>query len=194
MRAWSLWLGLILLFETPGLSGQSNPGKVCVSQEDEGYDALRLAQELSSRKLESGASLAVVAITGKALSAEDEKALGLISGSPFTRALFTEKSGKARSAQLEQLGCGYSIEVWYHERVDIFDPDSGPTPGTPVGNRTRVGYELRKTGNNRVLVRASLPPLTVYVKQGRRVFNPYPLFANQIVKKLDRVSLQPTSR
>lgn len=190
----SFWLSFILLFEAPGLSGQSNPVKVCVSQEAEGYDALRLAQELSSRKLESGASLAVVVMTGKALSAEDEKVLGLTSGLPFTRVLFTEKTAKARNAQLEQLGCGYSIKVWYHERVDIFNPDSSPTPGNPAGDRTRVGYELRKTGNNRVLVRASLAPLTVYVKRGRRVINPYPLFANQIVKTLDHVSVQSTSR
>jgi hypothetical protein len=190
----SLWLSFILLFEAPGLSGQSNPVKVCVSQEAEGYDALRLARELSSRKLESGASLTVVAITGKALSAEDEQVLGLTPGTPFARVVFTEKTAKARTAQLEQLGCGYSIKVWYHERVDIFNPDSSPAPGTPVGDRTRVGYELRKTGNNRVLVRASLPPLTVYVKQGRRVFNPYPLFANEIVKTLDRVSVRSTGR
>ena len=194
MQACSLWLGFILLFAAPGLFGQSNPVRVCVTQEAKGYYALRLARELSSRKLESGASFAVVAITGEPLSAKDEQALGFTSGTPFGRAFFMEKTPKARSAQLEQLECGYSVNVWLHEQVDIFNPDSSPTPATPVGDRTRVGYELRKTGNNRVLVRASLPPLTVYVKQGRRVFNPYALFANQIVKTLDRVSVQSTSR
>lgn len=183
-----LWLSFILLLPASGLSAQTSSLKVCVSQDAKGYDALRLARELSSRKLESDASLAVVVMTGKALSAEDEKVLGLTSAPPFTRVLFTEKTAKARKAQLEQLECGYRIEVWYHERVDIFNPDSSPTPGNPAGDQTRVGYELRKTGNNRVLVRASLPPLTVYVKQGRRVFNPYSLFADQIVKKLNSAS------
>jgi len=119
------------------------------------------------------------------LSAEDEQVLGLTSGARFARVLFTEQNAKARSAQLEQLGCDYSIKIWYHERVDIFGADSSPTLGIPVGDRTRAGYELRKTGKNRVLARSSAPHVTVYVRQGRRVFNPFPLFANEIVKKLD---------
>jgi hypothetical protein len=201
MRKHCFWLSFVLLFAASKFAAQTNPLKVCISQDGEGYDALRLARELSSRKLESGVSLAVLAIKGKALSAEEEHKL-TDPGTPFARLLLKEQTAKARSAEMERLGCDYNIKVWYHESVDNFANPPAEIPSTaagtprpePIGDRDMVGYELRKAGSNKVLARANLPPRTVYVRQGRRVFNPYPQFANQIVKKLNIVRLRPTAR
>jgi hypothetical protein len=196
MRRRCVWLGFFLVFGVPGIHAQVNPLKVCVSQYDEGKDALRLARELSSRKLGSGTPFAVVAITGKVLAAPEEQKLA-DQGAPVVRVLLTEKSAKVRSAEIERLGCDYDIQVSYHESADNFDANSpagipSPAPGSPriepSGDRETVGYELRKTGSKKVIARAVAPPLTVYVRQGRRVFNPYILFADQIVKKLNSVS------
>jgi hypothetical protein len=143
--------------------------------------------------LGSGTPLAVVAITGKVLSAPEEQKLA-DSGSPFVRVLITEKNARVRSAEIERIGCDYDIRVSYHESADNFDANSpagipSSTPGSPriepSGDRETVGYELRKSGSKKVLARAIAPPLTVYIRQGRRVFNPYILFADQIVKKLN---------
>ena len=200
MRTRRLYVSFFFLFATSGISAQSNPLKICVSQDDEGYDALRLARELSSRKLKNGAAFAVVAITGKVLSAEEEQKL-THPGLPFVRILLTERSAKERSSQIERLGCDYNIKVSYHQSADDFDANSPagiPSPAAgapdipPSGDRTMIGYELRKSGSKKILARASAPPRTVYVRQGRREFNPYPLFANQIVNKLESASVRPT--
>jgi len=66
-------------------------------------------------------------------------------------------------------------------------PMEGAAP-PPMGDRTMVGYELRKAGAKKMLARAAAPPLTVFVRQGRRVFNPYSLFADQIAKKLNSIN------
>jgi hypothetical protein len=193
MRKHRIWLSFVLLLLASNLSAQANRLKVCVSQDGEGNDALRLARELSARKLDGGPPLTIVAITEKALSAEEEHKL-TDSATPFVRILLTEKTAETRSARLESLGCDYNIKVWYHESADNFDANSpaglpSPSPGLPSvplsGDRTTVSYELRKAGNKRVLARASAPPLTVFVRQGRRVFNPYSLFADQIIKKFN---------
>jgi hypothetical protein len=196
MRKRFVWLGLILILRASGLAAQANPVKVCIIELDEGYDALRLARQLSSRKLESGAPLVVVAITGKELSAKEEQDLAA-PGTPFVRVLATEKNAKDWDAEVERLRCDYNIRVSYHESADSFDSSSlaclpNPAPRSPSippsGDRTKVGYELRKAGSRKVIARAVAPPLTVYVRQGRREFNPYILFADQIVKKLNRVN------
>ena len=198
MRKRWLCLSFILLLGGSRLSAQANPLKICVSESGEGYDALRLAGELSSRKMQSGAALAVVAITEKALSAEEERKLAN-PAAPFVHVLVAEKSAQARDFEVERLGCGYDVKVWYHESADAFDTNSPANlPSAPapprgsrgdfiMGDRAAVGYEMRKAGSKKVLVKASAPPLTVFVKQEHRVFNPFSSFADQIVKKLDGV-------
>src|SRR2546429_6062709 len=47
-------------------------------------------------------------------------------------------------------------------------PMEGAAP-PPMDDRTMVGYELRKAGAKKMLARAAAPPLTVFVRQGRRV-------------------------
>ena len=102
MRKHHLWLCFILLFAAPELSAQTSLPKVCVSQDGEGYDALRLARELSSRKLESGTPLAVVAMTRKVLSSQEEQELADRT-SLFVRVLLKEQTAKARSDEIERL-------------------------------------------------------------------------------------------
>jgi hypothetical protein len=165
---------------------------VCVFQDSEGYDAIRLAQQLTSRKLSDGASLAVVAITGKLLDAEWEHYLAAPE-MPFTRVLFTNQTAKGRSAESGRLGCDYNIRVWYDEGdYSSNQPANALSPPSEVNNPVplpsappMIGYELRRAGREKVLARGSAPPRTVYRKTGRWEFNPYPLFANQIVKKLN---------
>ena len=167
MRTSSLLLSFTFLFAASARSSQANTVKLCVSQDAEGYDALRLARELSSRKLKSGVSLAVVAITERALPAEEQRNLAY-SGTSFARLLLTERSAKAWNAEIERLGCDYNIKIWYHKSVDDFDTNSpaglpSPMPGAsgtqPIGDRAMVGYELRKAGSKKVLARASAPPI-----------------------------------
>jgi len=171
MRKHCLCLSFILISAASQLSAETNPLKVCVWQDDEGYDAFRLARQLASRKLDSGASLALVVITGKVLGIKEEQRLA-DPATPFARVVQKEQTAKARSAEVERLGCDYAIMVWYHEGAGRFD-------------QTSVGYKLRKAGSKKVLAGASAPPFTVFVRQGRWVFDPYLLFANQIVKKLN---------
>ena len=201
MRRRSLWLSFILLFPLSELSAQTNPPKVCVFGEAEGYSALRLGRELSSHKLASGASLAVVAITEKALSTEEERRLADPSA-PFVRVLLTGRTAKDRSAEINRLACDYDIKV--SSMIDTFGSNSVPqdfqvglpqTTGLPPPQDgvdpishvdDSIHYELRKTGSKKVLASASAPPLTVHGRQKQGVLNPYALFANQIVKTLNR--------
>jgi hypothetical protein len=43
MRKYCACFSFLLFFEVPGLYAQGNSLKVCVTQYDEGYDALQLA-------------------------------------------------------------------------------------------------------------------------------------------------------
>jgi hypothetical protein len=196
MRKRLVWLGFVLIFGASGLYAQVKPLKVCIYQYDEGYDALRLARQLSSRKLESGAPLAVAAITGKELSFKEEQNLAAPS-IPFVRVLVTEKNARVWDAELERLGCDYIVQVSNEESINKFDKNfpagmqnSSPEHSIPeqpdIGDR--IEYKLRKAGSKKVLARDTERPRTVFVRQRGLVFDPYILFADQIVKKLNRVS------
>lgn len=187
MRKQYLWLYFVLLFAAPRLSAQASPLKVCVSQNGDGYDALQLARELSSRKLEAGSPIGVVAITGKALSAQEERELADRS-SRFERVVVKEKSLKARSDEIERLGCDYTVQVWHLDGAAAPDVNgTADNPSTAPGVPETVSYELRKAGSKKVLARGVAPPRMVFVRQGRRMFDPYPLFADQILKKLNSI-------
>ena len=111
MRTYCLSLNiLLLLFAASALSAQTYPLRLCVSQNEEGYDALKLSLALSSQRLKNGASLAIVAITGKELRPEDaarelrpeeRRSLTDPSTLPFARLLLIEKSEKACNARIE---------------------------------------------------------------------------------------------
>ncbi|HXN65398.1 MAG TPA: hypothetical protein VN862_08705 [Candidatus Acidoferrales bacterium] len=173
--------------------------KVCISEDAEGYDAIRLAQELSSRKLKDGRSFSIVAITRKSLPSVMEKQLA-DSHLNVIRVLVADESAKALSAETERLECDYNVKMWFHPSIDDANgpanlpsttSQSSSEPITPqsVAQRSAVGFELRKTGNGKVLAHASAPPRTAYSKQGR-VFEPSVPFANQIVKAVDGLKQQ----
>jgi hypothetical protein len=175
MRKRLVWLGFVLIFEASGLYAQVKPLKVCIYQYDEGYDALRLARQLSSKEEQDLAE----------------------SSAPFVRVLVTEKNAKVRDAEVERLGCDYDVQVSHDESINKFDKNSpagmqnsSPEHSIPeqpdMGDR--IEYKLRKAGSKKVLSRDTERPRTVFVRQRRLVFDPYILFADQIVKKLNRVN------
>jgi hypothetical protein len=196
MRKYCACFSFLLFFEVPGLYAQGNSLKVCVTQYDEGYDALQLARELSSRKLARGAPLAAVAVTGKALSPTEEQKLA-DPRTPFVRILLADQTDQARDAEIERLGCDYNAQVSHSESINKFDKNSparmqnsSPEHSIPeqpdMGDR--IEYKLRKVGSKKVLARDTERPRTVFVRQRRLVFDPYILLADQIVKKLNSVS------
>lgn len=194
MRTDLIRFGVLFLLAASALRGQTRSRTLCVIQSGQGEDALRLARQLAGRKLSGRDTLEVIAITGKTLPADEEHDMTKQSVL-FARVILANQTKKAIRAENERLGCDYDVKVWYHESADDFDanaPAGMPSPMAnapdPMGDRTVVAYELRDTRTNKVLAHAAAPPRTVYVRQGRRVFDPYPLFANQIVKKLDMLN------
>ncbi|MGH9736097.1 MAG: hypothetical protein ACRD8A_16085 [Candidatus Acidiferrales bacterium] len=154
---------------------------------------------MASRKLDSGSSVDVIAITGKPLPPDEERQAAK-QDTQFARVVLADHDRKAKKADAERFGCDYNVKVWYHESLDVDAggpsnaPNSMPASPPPIADRTAVGYELRNARTNRVLARAAAPPRTMYVRQGRRVFDPYPLFANQIIKKLNSASKRSNGR
>ena len=74
MRRRILCLNLNLFFLASVVSAQTPAVKVCVTQDnDDGYDALRPAQEIASRKLADGTRVGVVAVTPGAPSPDWER-------------------------------------------------------------------------------------------------------------------------
>jgi hypothetical protein len=171
-----LCAGLVCLL---ALSAAAEPRavRVCVVQEKEGlasppvpgYDASKLGEELSKRKLSDGTPVRGIAVSGKGT--------------------------KSLDALLERGACDYVVRIWRHENVDdsyVNSPAGLPSPAPMPGgaqpalahDRYTVDFELRKEGGRKVIARATLPPPTIYAKQGHRLFMPYPLFATRIVAHL----------
>ena len=76
MRRRILCLNLNLFFLASVVSAQTPAVKVCVTQDnDDGYDALRPAQEIASRKLADGTRVGVVAVTPGAPSPDWQRLL-----------------------------------------------------------------------------------------------------------------------
>lgn len=190
MGALAFRLSVILPLAALAVCAQTPSRTVCIMQNDEGYDALRLARQLVSRKLDNGSFLRVATITGKTLPPDEERLA--TQGDPFTRVILADNNRKAERTETERLGCDYDVEVWYHESVDIGGdvpstvPDSMPAGPSPIGDRTVVGYELRDAKTDKMLARASAPPRTVYVRQGRRVFE-----SISAVRKPDHQDAEP---
>lgn len=192
MRRCLFWLTLNLLSLVTLVGAQTNAVKLCVAQDNnDGYDALRLAQQLWSRKLADGTTLAVTALTVGMPSPEWERRL-TDANSPVHWVNVAGKTAKERDQEIARLECDYSVKVWYHESVDDLEsncaafvpcPMPGPRP-EPTGDQSAVGYELRRFGKGKVLSKGTLPPRTVYGRQGHRMFDPYLVMADKIINKL----------
>jgi hypothetical protein len=175
------WILCLFLLNAPNISAQPAPLRVCTLQPAEGfgssvpgaalgwggYQARALATELSTRKLLDGTTILGVAIV--------------------------QKTRKDSEAEAKRQGCPYIVELWWHESVDDVDTNSpagipSPKPrGNLMGDSTVIEYAMSGSDVHRVIARGSAPPGVIY-RTGRHT-TPYPLFANQIVAKLNR--LQP---
>jgi hypothetical protein len=149
--------------------GQSNAGRICVVEADSDIGATLLAKQLAGKELHNGSHIVAIRII-----AADHRLL---------------------DADVERANCRYTVTMWHHELISDNPPTDIPSsvPGDPtlsvsMPDRSVVGYKLRMTGKKKVILAQSAPPLTVYVKQDKRVFNPYVMFANKIVNKLNELN------
>lgn len=175
----SVGVALFILLALLETSVNSQTIRMCTVQPDErfagvilhGTDAKRLAQELSTRKLHDGSPILAIPITGI--------------------------SKNETGAAVEREGGVYVIELSRHENVDI---GTGDVPGTladsnlptapqaaPIGDRDLVAFSLKKIGSNKVIARGIAPPPT-YHRPDHHLTEPYPLFADEILKKIDQKS------
>jgi hypothetical protein len=150
---------------------QEIANRICVVQVKEGFegtdqtqatgiDATKLVQELSTRKLKDNTTITAI---------------------PLIR-----MPRKNVDAKVEQLRCGYVVEVWRHISVDDLDSGSpGPALVQPMGDRDMVEYQLRRPGVRKVLASGSALPPTYHGKS-HWLTTPYPIFATAIVKRIDR--------
>jgi hypothetical protein len=74
-----------------------------------------------------------------------------------------------------------------HESVD--DNSSSPGPSTdvpPIGDRDMIMLSLRKADSHKVIARMAKPPLTYFGRTHSVKFDPFPLFAKEIRKKISQ--------
>jgi hypothetical protein len=178
-RAWPLLLCALLAQE---LYAQSPAAAVtvCFVQTREvhdhyvvsGGDAKALAKEFAGTKLANGAPLVTVELAG----------LG----------------DKDVNPEVERRGCGWVVQVWRHDNVDTNQlsslpanmdmvPDNPAPAPPPIGDRDAILYRLRKAGSDKVLAHGSAPLETRRGRSTVVIFNPYPIFAKQILKKMSQV-------
>jgi hypothetical protein len=156
---------LALIFGATASSAQSSAVHVCVVQADPSTtDAKKLAEELSARKL-----------------VHDVQIIGTA---------YSRKPGTRAGDELKDQNCDFIVTIWRHEvhpepEFTAADGTGVPSPQA-IADRDTVDYELRRAGRDKVLARGLAPPPIVYVRRGRVLVTPYPLFASQIVAKLNK--------
>ncbi|MGH9865377.1 MAG: hypothetical protein ACRD4H_08185, partial [Candidatus Acidiferrales bacterium] len=129
-----------------------------------GYDATKLAEELSGRALSDGETVEAIVIT--------------------------EQTAKAVSTRAKKEGCRYLVRIWRHGNLNAPDVDPEADAGNrmPRGaivyDRDTVDFDLRDVRSRNVVTRGAEPVPTIYAKQGHHLFLPYPLLAKQIIAKL----------
>jgi hypothetical protein len=183
MRSLS-FLWCVALLMGPAVFAQTRHVTLCLVQvarndhdmvQDSGMDAKNLAVYLSDRTLSNGTPVLPVVVIQLRPDAVD---------------LITEERG-----------CQYIAEFVRHESVDtqrMGSPASEPgttVPGSspvgldpveapPIGDRDTILFTLRKAGSRKVLGHLAAPPLTRRGKTAAVLFDPYPLFVKEIMKKI----------
>lgn len=165
----ALMLAMSLL-AGPMVAAQEPPVHVCIYQvkgteaptNNPQYDAVKLQQELSKEKLPDGASIdAIVVINPK------EKTTGA-------------------GGEMEE-GCAYRVKIWRHAALNTASTDAMGSAGPVPFDLNTVDFELSESRTRKVLLRGSERQTTIFVKQGRRMFVPYPVIAKKINAKLAQV-------
>jgi hypothetical protein len=143
--------------------------RVCVSEvngnnedpDDPQIQAKRLAKVLSGREIEGSETLQPV--------------------------VMSETHSKAVRARIEKEGCAYLVRIWQRSQINDDGGDS-PAMHAPirVQNQDALVFELRDSNTNKVICSGQAPPYTIYAKQGRRVYDPFPTIADKIVSKLSQ--------
>ena len=164
-----------ILMHAPKTFGEPNPLRICVVQPKEGFadsqilglDAKKLAPELSTRKLKNGTPIIGIPIVGM--------------------------NRKDADVEVEHEKCSYTVKLIRYQNVDEFDTDSlGDSlarthRSTPEGNGNSISYALNMAGIPKVILQGSAPQPIIYAKTHRQ-FTPFPLFAEQIVAKLNKLA------
>lgn len=174
----TVFISTFLLF-VPEVSVQTPPLLICTVQPAEGFghappgglpdwgghEALELARELSTHHL--------------------------VDGTPIQATAVIRKTRQESRDEAERRGCPFIVELWWHDSVDRADVNAPPgTPSTQlpgqvlVGDRTMIEYSLSRGGSRKELLGGAAPPAVMY-KGGTWSPSPYPLFATQILKKLN---------
>ena len=163
----------------PALHAQVVPVHICIVQVKEGFqggdttqekgeDAIKLAYELYTRKTTRSGTTVVATLLYRMPRADVD-------------------------AEVDMQQCNYVVELWRHISAD--DASAGlEGPGAPYvassGDRDAVVYQLRKPGTRKVLASGSAPIITKYPRGApgdhRASPSPYPIFAEAILKKIDR--------
>lgn len=153
----------------PVCLGQTKSARVCVVQvrgseapPRPGYDAEKLAAELSGRELPAGGTVEAVIIS--------------------------EGTQKEVNARVTQRACEYLVRVWRHSNLNAVATEP-PVAQIPVGRMTfdldTVDFELRDVGSRKVVARGTQRVPTVFHRGGKHyLFLPYPALAQQITAKL----------
>jgi hypothetical protein len=87
----------------------------------------------------------------------------------------------------EQRGCQYIAEFVRHESVDSPGQPFGcldPVEASSIGDRDMILFTLRKAGSRKVLGHLATPLLTRRGRIATVQFDPYPLFVNEIMKRI----------
>jgi len=169
-----LFASSAILLGSPVTQCQTNPVHLCAVQVRSEYqepatqDAYNLAQELKGRTLADS--------------------------SPVVTTLVNGTHHRPTTAQLQQSGCDWVVEVWRKPTVDAVVPDDQMVPGaltvrgevTPDGNEG-IYYELRKVGVAKVALKGAIPATVVYAHfRGGRTVSYYPALASNIVEAVNR--------
>lgn len=147
--------------------------RICVVQSKEGFaysqiygwDAKKLAPELSTRKLLNGTLIIGVAVVG-----------------------MDRKDAEAEAGRQQ---CVYVVQLSRYESVDEFDTNSPPdslvrSPSPSPGYRDSIAYTLSRSGESKVILQGSAPGPIIYAKSHRQ-FSPFPVFATEIMAKLNKL-------
>jgi len=162
-----------VLLAVPKIWARESSLRICVVQPKEGlvdsqiygWDAKKLAPELSTRKLLNGTLIIGVAIVGA-----------------------DRKDAEAEAGRQQ---CVYVVQLSRYESVDEFDSNSPAdslvrSPSPSPGYRDSIAYALSRSGESKVILRGSATGPIIYAKSHRQ-FTPFPIFATEIVAKLNKL-------